>query len=117
MGQGTFCLFVCLGMFTKTLLQRAEKVFKFSAYETYTCLVRFVKAVINGTVFSIFLFTCSSLIYRNINDFCMFILYPVTLLHSLVLNLSRKPCYLFLSDLCISFCSLTCWLELKQYIE
>lgn len=41
-------------------------------------------AIINNTVFSILLSIYSSLTYRNTNNFCMFNLYPATLLNSLI---------------------------------
>ena len=50
---------------------------------THKYFILFV-AKVNGTVSLISLSVLSLLVYRNARDFCVLILYPATLLHSLI---------------------------------
>ena len=66
-------------------------VLKFSIYSSFVSLGRFSPrwfilfvAMVNGIDSLIFLFDFSLLVYRNASDFCVLILYPATLLNSLI---------------------------------
>lgn len=67
---------------------------KFStSFVRFTCNRRFFLAIlncINGIVFLNWVFMCSFLAYKNIVDFCVYLLYYMTLLNSLT---SSRSCF------------------------
>jgi len=82
---------VSLYLFISSLISFIS-IYNFLAYNSCTCFVTFTPnyfffifgETINGIAFKIWVFTCSLPVYRNIIDFCMFILHPVSLMNLLI---------------------------------
>ena len=81
---------ISLHLFMSSLIS-FNSVLKFSIYSSFVSLGRFSPrwfilfvAMVNGIDSLIFLFDFSLLVYRNASDFCVLILYPATLLNSLI---------------------------------
>ena len=109
------------------------KVLYFSLYRSFTPLVKFIyeyffgfDATMNGIVFFISFLDISLLVYRNVTDFCMLILYSATLLNllissnsflvgSLVFSIYILSCHLQIMTILLFPCQFGCLLFIGTY--